>query len=70
MHYEAQPSALLPRQGLRPRAELRGRILLPFHQAPDGAMHDLLVMNHHPDLAPAAGLRDDRPGPEGERRVP
>ncbi len=68
MHHEAQPIALLPRQGLRPRAEFRGRILLPFHQAPNGAAHDLLVMNHHPDLAPAAGPAGDRPWPEGERR--
>jgi hypothetical protein len=70
MHHEAQPIALLPRQGLRPRAELRGRTLLPFHQAPNGAAHDLLVMNHRPDLAPAAAAREVRPRPEWERRGP
>jgi hypothetical protein len=70
MQHDAQTSALLPRQGLRPRAELRGRTLLPFHQAPDGATHDLLVMNHHPDLAPAAGPREDPPWPGRERRSP
>ncbi len=70
MHHEAQPIALLPRQGLRPRAELRGRTFLPFHQTPNGAAHDLLVMNHHPDLAPPAGLREDRPKPDWERPAP
>jgi hypothetical protein len=70
MHHEAHPSALLHRQGLRPGAENRGRTLLPFHQAPYGATHDLLVMNHHPDLAPAATLREDPPRPAWERRTP
>ncbi len=68
MHTKAErPTALLP-QGLRPRAENRGRTLLPFHQAPyHGATHDLLVMNQRPDLAPdndgmqPPGQREGRP---------
>ena len=41
----------------RYRPETYGRAPLPFHRAPQGAGHDLLVMNPHPDLTPppAAG---------------
>ena len=70
MHHEAHPSALLQRQGLRPRAENRGRILRPLHPAPQGAMHDLLVMNYRPDLAPAARTLGEPPRPDWERPGP
>jgi hypothetical protein len=70
MHHEAHPSALLLRQGLRPSAENRGRILRPLHPAPQGVTHDLLVMNHHPDLAPCAELPEDSPQPAWESRGP
>jgi hypothetical protein len=70
MHHEAHPSALLLPQGLRPRAEIRGRILLPFHEAPHGATHDLLVMNHRPDLAPAGAAREEPPRLAREGRAP
>jgi hypothetical protein len=70
MHHEAHPTALLHRQGLRPRAEIRGRTLLPFHQTPHGATHDLLVMNHRPDLAPAAEDREHEPAPNWRRTWP
>jgi hypothetical protein len=70
MHHEAHPSALLPRQGLRARAEIRGRTLLPFQQTPQRATHDLLVMNHRPDLAPAGLLRGDPPRPDCEKGAP
>ena len=70
MYQEAHPNALLLRQGLRLGAETRGRTLLPFHQAPCGATHDLLVMNHHPDLAPAAAFREAAPRAARERMTP
>jgi hypothetical protein len=70
MYHEAHPSALLLRQGLRPRAEIRGRTLRPLHPAPQGATHDLLVMNYWPDPAPAAALRPDPLRPDWERAAP
>jgi hypothetical protein len=43
-----------PRRGDRHRPETHGRAPLPFHRAPEGAGHDLLVMNPNPDLTPPA----------------
>lgn len=40
-------------------AGLHGRAILPFYNAPHGvAGHDLLVMNHHPDLTADATTGD------------
>jgi len=64
MHHKTHPNALRLRQGLRPIAETRGRTLLPFHQTAHSATHDLLVMNYRPDLAPAAAVQRDQPGPD------
>jgi len=56
-HYGANRENLPPlRREDRYRTEIYRRAALPFHQTTDQhAGHDLLVMNHRPDLAHDAG---------------